>query len=143
MKVQSISYFTNYKSNIVGNNLKNKTIRFNSNVLLKDSISFSGKENNSEVAEKKSVYDLGNVKGKRALVRVDVNVPFDENGNITDDTRIQSIVPTVRYLQDKGAKVVLAAHLGRPKGEVNMKYSLKPVAEHLSKVLGEEVKFIP
>ena len=69
---------------------------------------------------KKSIKDLGDIKGKKALVRVDVNVPLDENKNVTDDTRIQAIVPTVNALTEKGAKVILMAHLGRPKGERNM-----------------------
>ena len=71
---------------------------------------------------KKSIKDLGDVKGKRALVRVDVNVPLDENKNVTDDTRIQAIVPTVNFLKEKGAKIILMAHLGRPKGERNMEF---------------------
>ena len=91
---------------------------------------------------KKSINDLGDVRGKRALVRVDVNVPLDENKNVTDDTRIQAIVPTVRALQEKGAKIILMAHLGRPKGEWNPEFTLAPVAKHMSKVLGEEVLFV-
>ena len=92
---------------------------------------------------KKSIKDLGDVKGKRALVRVDVNVPLDENKNVTDDTRIQAIVPTVNFLKEKGAKIILMAHLGRPKGERNMEFSLEPVAKYMSKVFGEEIMFIP
>lgn len=91
---------------------------------------------------KKSVKDLGDVQGKRALVRVDVNVPLDADKNVTDDTRIQAIIPTVKYLKEKGAKIILMAHLGRPKGEWNPEFSLAPVAKHLSKVLGEDVKFV-
>ena len=91
---------------------------------------------------KKSIKDLGDIKGKRALVRVDVNVPLDENNNVTDDTRIQAILPTVNYLKDKGAKVILMAHLGRPKGEVKPEFSLEPVAKYLAKVLGEDVLFV-
>ena len=91
---------------------------------------------------KKSIKDLGDIKGKRALVRVDVNVPLDENNNVSDDTRIQAILPTVKYLTDKGAKVILMAHLGRPKGEVKPEFSLEPVAKHLSKVLGQDVLFV-
>jgi len=144
MNIQSISRFANYQSNFVNSNVKTRNVAYATNSLSKDTVSFSAKKDNEvKEAGKKSVYDLGNVKGKRALVRVDVNVPFDEQGNITDDTRIQAIVPTIRFLQDKGAKVVLAAHLGRPKGEVNPKYSLEPVAKYMSNVLGEEVKFIP
>lgn len=92
---------------------------------------------------KKSIQDLGDIKGKVALVRVDVNVPLDENKNVTDDTRIQAIVPTVKFLKDKGAKIVLMAHLGRPKGERNMEFSLAPVAKYMAKVFGEEIVFIP
>ncbi len=92
---------------------------------------------------KKSIKDLGDIKGKTALVRVDINVPLDENKNVTDDTRIQAIVPTVKYLKDKGAKIVLMAHLGRPKGEKNPEFSLAPVAKYMSKVFGEEIVFIP
>ena len=91
---------------------------------------------------KKSIKDLGDIKGKRALVRVDVNVPLDENGNVTDDTRIQAILPTVNYLKDKGAKVILMAHLGRPKGEVKPEFTLEPVAKYLSKILNQEVLFV-
>lgn len=91
---------------------------------------------------KKSVRDLGDVKGKRALVRVDINVPLDENKNVTDDTRIQAIVPTIRFLQEKGAKIILMAHLGRPKGEANPEFTLAPVAKKLSEVLGEQVLFV-
>lgn len=91
---------------------------------------------------KKSIKDLGDVRGKRALVRVDINVPLDENKNVTDDTRIQAIIPTVRFLQEKGAKIILMAHLGRPKGEANPEFSLAPVAKKLSEVLGENVLFV-
>ncbi len=92
---------------------------------------------------KKSIKDLGDIKGKKALVRVDINVPLDENKNVTDDTRIQAIMPTLNYLKDKGAKIILMAHLGRPKGEKNPEFTLAPVAKYLSKVLGEDVMFIP
>lgn len=91
---------------------------------------------------KKSVKDLGDIKGKRALVRVDINVPLDADKNVTDDTRIKAIIPTVQYLKDKGAKIILMAHLGRPKGEVNPEFTLAPVAKHLSKVLDEDVLFV-
>ena len=91
---------------------------------------------------KKSINDLGDVRGKRALVRVDVNVPLDENHNVTDDTRIQAIVPTVKALKEKGAKIILMAHLGRPKGEWKTEFSLEPVAKYMSKVLGEDVLFV-
>ena len=91
---------------------------------------------------KKSIKDLGDIKGKRALVRVDINVPLDENKNVTDDTRIQAIVPTVNYLKERGAKIILMAHLGRPKGEKNPEFTLEPVAKYMSKVFGEEIVFI-
>ncbi len=91
---------------------------------------------------KQSVQDLGDIRGKRALVRVDVNVPLDENKNVTDDTRIQAILPTVRFLQEKGAKIILMAHLGRPKGEVNPEFTLAPVAKKMSEILGEDVLFV-
>ena len=68
---------------------------------------------------KKSIKDLGDIKGKRALVRVDINVPLDENKNVTDDTRIQAIVPTVKYLKEHGAKIILMAHLGKPRSLKN------------------------
>ena len=66
---------------------------------------------------KKSIHDLGDIKGKRALVRVDVNVPKKKKKNITDDTRIRAILPTLQFLKDKGAKIMIMAHLGRQKGE--------------------------
>ena len=92
---------------------------------------------------KKSIHDLGDIKGKRALVRVDVNVPMDENKNITDDTRIRAILPTLQFLKDKGAKIILMAHLGRPKGEWKpAEFSLEPVAKYMSELLGEDVLFV-
>lgn len=92
---------------------------------------------------KKSIKDLGDIRGKRALVRVDINVPLDENKNVTDDTRIQAIVPTVNFLKEKGAKIILMAHLGRPKGEKNPEFTLAPVAKYMAKVFGEDIMFIP
>ena len=91
---------------------------------------------------KKSIRDLKDVKGKRALVRVDMNVPLDENKNVTDDTRIRAVLPTIKYLKDLGAKIILVAHLGRPKGEKNPEFSLAPVAKRLSELLGEDVMFL-
>lgn len=90
---------------------------------------------------KKSLRDI-NVKGKRVLVRVDYNVPIDEQGNIVDDTRIRASLPTVEYLLDAKAKVILMSHLGRPKGK-DPKYSLAPVAKRLSRYIGREVKLAP
>ena len=88
---------------------------------------------------KKTVKDI-EVKGKKVLVRCDFNVPQDENGNITDNRRIVSSLPTIKYLLENGAKVILCSHLGRPKGEVKKEFSLTPVAKELSKQLGIEVK---
>ncbi|KAL0398982.1 UNVERIFIED_CONTAM: Phosphoglycerate kinase, cytosolic [Sesamum radiatum] len=95
----------------------------------------------AEMATKKSVSSLkeADLKGKRVLVRVDLNVPLDDNLKITDDTRIRAAVPTIKYLMEHGAKVILTTHLGRPKG-VTPKYSLKPLVPRLSELLGLEVK---
>ena len=88
---------------------------------------------------KKTVRDI-DVKGKKVLVRCDFNVPQDENGNITDTRRIVSSLPTIKYLIENGAKVILCSHLGRPKGEVKKEFSLAPVATELSKELRINVK---
>lgn len=88
---------------------------------------------------KKSIQEI-DVEGKKVLLRVDFNVPLDENGAITDDRRIREALPTIRYLREHNAKVILMSHLGRPKGKFNIKYSLKPVAERLSEKLGAEVR---
>ncbi len=88
---------------------------------------------------KKTVEDI-DVSGKKVLVRCDFNVPFDAEGNISDPKRINEALKTIKYLKDHGAKVILCSHLGRPKGEFNMKYSLAPVAAYLTKALGQEVK---
>lgn len=90
---------------------------------------------------KKSVRDV-TVKGLRVLVRADFNVPQDASGSITDDRRIREALPTVKLLMGGGAKVILASHLGRPNGGNNGNYSLKPVAERLSELLGIEVKLL-
>lgn len=87
---------------------------------------------------KKTIRDV-NVAGKRVFVRCDFNVPLDENGKITDENRIQGALPTIKYLLDHGAKVVLASHLGRPKNGPEAKFSLKPVAERLNQLLGGKV----
>jgi len=81
--------------------------------------------------------------GKRVLVRVDFNVPLDENQNITDDRRITSSLPTIKKIISSGGKAILMSHLGRPKGKSNPKYSLKPTAKRLSELLGKEVKLAP
>jgi phosphoglycerate kinase len=88
---------------------------------------------------KLSIKDL-NLAGQRVFVRVDFNVPIKE-GKVDDDTRIRASLPTIQYALDHGAKVILASHLGRPKGQHVDKYSLKPVADHLSKLLGRAVMF--
>ena len=87
----------------------------------------------------KTIDSLGNLKGKRVLVRSDFNVPLDADKNITDDGRIQAALPTLRALLDAGAKVIITAHLGRPKGQVNPDYSLAPVAKRLAEVTGAKV----
>lgn len=91
---------------------------------------------------KQTITDI-TVDNKRVFVRADFNVPLDGDCRITDDTRIQKTLPTIKYLLDHHAAVILASHLGRPKGEAVPKYSLKPVAERLSELLGIPVKFAP
>ncbi|KKN13237.1 hypothetical protein LCGC14_1008430 [marine sediment metagenome] len=89
--------------------------------------------------EKLFITDL-DLKGKKVFVRVDYNVPLDEQGNITDDARIRATLPTINYLLDEGAKVILASHLGRPNGKVIPELSLKPVVKRLHRLLNKEVK---
>ena len=91
---------------------------------------------------KKTVRDI-DVVNKRVLVRVDYNVPRDENGNVTDLTRVNGTLPTLQYLLKRGAKVVLMSHLGRPKGERNLKYSLENLTPHLTRLLDAPVHFCP
>ncbi|MBR6529002.1 MAG: phosphoglycerate kinase, partial [Firmicutes bacterium] len=88
---------------------------------------------------KKTVRDI-DVKGKKVIVRCDFNVPLKE-GVITDDTRITAALPTIKYMLEEGAAVILMSHLGRPEGEANMKYTLAPVAARLSELLEMEVEF--
>ncbi|HOV69713.1 MAG TPA: phosphoglycerate kinase [Clostridia bacterium] len=92
---------------------------------------------------KKTIKDI-DVKGKKVIVRVDFNVPQDDAGNITDDKRIRAALPTIEYLIENKAKVILCSHLGRPKGQVNPEFSLLPVAKHLEQLLPNvNVKFAP
>lgn len=88
--------------------------------------------------QKKGLRDI-ETRGKRVFVRVDFNVPMDEKGQITNDTRIRGALPTITYLIEQGAKVILASHLGRPKGKVDPKFSLAPVAKRLGQLLGQPV----
>ena len=91
---------------------------------------------------KKTVRDI-DVRDKRVLLRADYNVPLDARGNITDDYRIKQSLPTVRYLLDKGAKLIICSHLGRPSGPQDTKYSLFPVAKRLKELLDQDVEFVP
>src|SRR5437879_11704382 len=81
------------------------------------------------------------LRGKRVIIRADFNVPLDESGHITDDTRIRGTLPTINYAVDEGARVILCSHLGRPKGKVDPRLSLAPVARRLQRLLGKEVLF--
>lgn len=92
--------------------------------------------------DKKTVRDL-DVAGKKVLVRVDFNVPLNDKGEITDDTRITASLPTIQYLLEQKAAVILMAHLGRPKGQVKPELSLAPVAKHLGKLLGKKILLAP
>ncbi|HMD84595.1 MAG TPA: phosphoglycerate kinase [Terriglobia bacterium] len=91
---------------------------------------------------KLSVRDL-DLKGKRIFMRVDFNVPLNDAGEITDDTRIQASLPTIQYIAERGGRLILASHLGRPKGKPNPKMSLKPAATRLAQLLGKPVAFAP
>ncbi|MGF7056673.1 phosphoglycerate kinase [Brassicibacter mesophilus] len=89
---------------------------------------------------KKTIEDM-DIRGKRVLVRCDFNVPMDGNGEITDDRRITGALPTIKYIIENGGKAIVMSHFGRPKGEPNQKYSLKPIAKRLSDLLNQEVTF--
>src|SRR5947208_16285696 len=91
---------------------------------------------------KRTIEDLP-VKGKRVLLRVDYNVPLNPEGAITDDTRIKETLPTLHYLLERGASVILCAHLGRPKGQPDPQFSLKPVAKRLEEFLKRSVQMAP
>ena len=94
---------------------------------------------------KKTLRDLsdGDLRGRRALVRVDFNVPIDEQGEVGDDTRIRAALPTLHALAQRGAAIILLSHLGRPKGKPESKYSLAPVARRLEELWGRTVTFVP
>lgn len=87
--------------------------------------------------------DEFNFAGKKAIVRVDFNVPLDENGNVTDDTRIRGALPTLKKILNDGGAVIMMSHMGKPKGKVNPKLSLKQIVGKVSEKLGVEVKFAP
>src|SRR5512141_2714530 len=91
---------------------------------------------------KKTIKDI-QLAGKKVLVRVDYNVPLDEKQQITNDKRIAATLPTLKYLLEQNAALILMSHLGRPKGKVNPSMSLKPAAKRLSELLGKEVKMAP
>ena len=93
------------------------------------------------VERKATIEDINIKPGQKFIIRVDYNVPM-ENGTITDDTRIRATLETIRYITDKGGKVVLMSHFGRPDGKVVAKMSLAPAALHLGNLLGKEVKFL-
>ena len=90
---------------------------------------------------KKTIRDLKDLKGKRVLLRCDFNVPLDNYGDILDDTRISAEIPTIKYLADHGAKVIVCSHLGRPKSSYDKYLSLFPVAVYLMKVFPNRVRF--
>src|SRR5512137_1088825 len=87
--------------------------------------------------------EIGALTGKKVFIRVDFNVPLDDNQNITEDTRIRAVLPTINYVLDAGGAVVLASHMGRPKGERKQIYSMAPAAKRLSRFLGKEVGLAP
>ena len=90
---------------------------------------------------RRGLAELGDVQGRRVLVRVDLNVPINADGSVGDDTRIRAALPTLNALREGGARVILMSHLGRPKGERNMAYTLAPVAAHLAELISVPVAF--
>lgn len=109
--------------------------------IVKGGFSSINTTNEISVSGKATIEDIDIQPGQKFIVRVDYNVPM-ENGQITDDTRIRTTLDTIKYITDRGGKVVLMAHFGRPKGQVVADMSLEPVANHLSSLLGKEVKFL-
>ena len=87
--------------------------------------------------------DSFNFSGKKVIVRVDFNVPLDDNGNITDDTRIRGALPTLKKILDDGGSLIIMSHMGKPKGKVNPKLSLIQIKDAVAKALGRDVKFAP
>lgn len=90
----------------------------------------------------KNIKDI-DIKNKKLLIRVDFNVPLDNQNNITDDTRIRGVLPTINHALDENAKIIIMSHLGRPKGKRDMKFSLAPVAKRLSRLIAKDVKLAP
>src|SRR3989338_9306161 len=88
----------------------------------------------------KTLNDIPEIKGKKILLRVDFNVPLKENGEIQDDTRITEALPTIKYLQEKGAKIIILSHLGRPDGQIKEELRLNQVAKRLGELLGTAIK---
>ena len=86
--------------------------------------------------------DNYNFAGKKAIVRVDFNVPLDENGKITDDTRIRGALPTLKKILNDGGSLIIMSHMGKPKGKVNPKFSLSQIKDDVAKALGHDVKFV-
>jgi phosphoglycerate kinase len=95
-----------------------------------------------DIFDKLTIEDV-DIKGKKVFIRADFNVPLDDNLKITDDRRIRSTLPTINYAIDEGAKIILSSHLGRPKGKVDPRFSLAPVAKRLQRLLNKEVSFAP